>query len=149
MKDKKNNTAKTQEGKVFFDTNILVYSVDERDPRKQKIASQILNDAAIEKRGIISTQSLQEFYNAAVKKLNLTKEAAKEYVDLFSKQFPVTQISIPLILKAIDISIKESLSFWDSLILSTASDTGCILLYSEDMNNSQIVNGTKIFNPFL
>ena len=61
MKDKKNNTAKTQEGKVFFDTNILVYSVDERDPRKQKIASQILNDAAIEKRGIISTQSLQEF----------------------------------------------------------------------------------------
>ena len=149
MKDKKNKTAKTLEGKVFFDTNILVYSVDERDPRKQKIASQILNDAAIEKRGIISTQSLQEFYNAAVKKLNLTKEAAKEYVDFFSKQFPVTQISIPLILKAIDISIKESLSFWDSLILSTASDTGCILLYSEDMNNSQIVNGTKIFNPFL
>lgn len=149
MKDKKNKTAKTQEGKVFFDTNILVYSVDERDPRKQKIASQILNDAAIENRGIISTQSLQEFYNTAVKKLNLTKEAAKEYVDLFSKQFPVTQISIPLILKAIDISIKESLSFWDSLILSTASDTGCILLYSEDMNNSQIVNGTKIFNPFL
>jgi predicted nucleic acid-binding protein len=81
--------------------------------------------------------------------MNCKKEKAKELVSMFSELFPVTQISIPLILKAIDISIKERLSFWDSLILSTASDTGCILLYSEDMNNSQIVNGTKIFNPFL
>ena len=135
--------------KVFFDSNILVYFADGADPQKQQIAEKLIKNAVINDNGVISTQSLQEFYNTAVKKLNLTKEAAKEYVDLFSKQFPVTQISIPLILKAIDISIKESLSFWDSLILSTASDTGCILLYSEDMNNSQIVNGTKIFNPFL
>ena len=62
MKDKKNQAVKSEEGKVFFDTNILVYSIDERDPRKQKIASKILNDASIEQRGIISTQSLQEFY---------------------------------------------------------------------------------------
>ena len=148
MKDKKNKAIATAEGKVFFDTNILVYSVDERTPEKKVIASNLLDEASRSKNGIISTQSLQEFYNAAVKKLNLSKQAAKEYVDFFSKQFPVKEISIPLIIKAIDISIKNGLSFWDSLILSAANDTGCILVYSEDMNSGQIICGTKVLNPF-
>ena len=148
MKDRKFESSSATEGKVFFDTNILVYSVDERTPEKKVIASNLLNEAARSKNGIISTQSLQEFYNAAVKKLNLSKQAAKEYVDFFSKQFPVKEISIPLIIKAIDISIKNGLSFWDSLILSAANDTGCILIYSEDMNSGQIICGTKVLNPF-
>ena len=148
MKDRKFESSSVTEGKVFFDTNILVYSVDERTPEKKVIASNLLNEASRSKNGIISTQSLQEFYNAAVKKLNLSKQAAKEYVDFFSKQFPVKEISIPLIIKAIDISIKNGLSFWDSLILSTANDTGCILVYSEDMNSGQIICGTKVLNPF-
>lgn len=148
MKDRKFESSSVTEGKVFFDTNILVYSVDERTPEKKVIASNLLNEASRSKNGIISTQSLQEFYNAAVKKLNLSKQAAKEYVDFFSKQFPVKEISIPLIIKAIDISIKNGLSFWDSLILSTANDTGCILVYSEDMNSGQMICGTKVLNPF-
>lgn len=148
MKDRKFESSSATEGKVFFDTNILVYSVDERTPEKKVISSNLLNEASRSKNGIISTQSLQEFYNAAVKKLNLSKQAAKEYVDFFSKQFPVKEISIPLIIKAIDISIKNGLSFWDSLILSAANDTGCILVYSEDMNSGQIICGTKVLNPF-
>lgn len=148
IKDRKFESSSATEGKVFFDTNILVYSVDERTPEKKVIASNLLNEASRSKNGIISTQSLQEFYNAAVKKLNLSKQAAKEYVDFFSKQFPVKEISIPLIIKAIDISIKNGLSFWDSLILSAANDTGCILVYSEDMNSGQIICGTKVLNPF-
>ena len=148
MKDRKFESSAATEGKVFFDTNILVYSVDERTPEKKVIASNLLNKASRSKNGIISTQSLQEFYNAAIKKLNLSKQAAKEYVDFFSKQFPVKEISIPLIIKAIDISIKNGLSFWDSLILSAANDTGCILVYSEDMNSGQIICGTKVLNPF-
>ena len=67
---------------------------------------------------------------------------------MFTELFPVVQISIPLILGAIDISIKDDLSFWDSLILSAANDTECIVVYSEDLNNGQIIGGTKILNPF-
>ena len=148
MKDKKNVNTATEEGKVFFDSNILVYSVDESVPEKKEIASQLLAKAANSKTGIISTQSLQEFFNVAVKKLNLSKQAAREYVELFSKQFPVTKVSVPLIMDAIDISIKNDLSFWDSLIISAATDTGCIIVYSEDMNSGQIISGTKILNPF-
>ena len=148
MKDKQNKKIANTEGKVFFDTNILIYSIDERYPKKKEIASKILNDASISKTGVISTQSLQEFYNAATKKLNLSKQAAKEYVNLFSKQFPVTQISVSLILNAINISIKNNLSFWDSLIVSAANDTGCVIVFSEDMNHGQIIGGAKVLNPF-
>ena len=148
MKDKKTDQTITENNKVFFDTNILVYSVDENDLQKKEIASQLLTDASSSKTGIISTQSLQEFYNVAVKKLKLSKQIAKEYVELFSSQLTVRQVTVPLILNAIDISIKNKLSFWDSLILSSANDNGCIIVYSEDLNNGQIVGGTKILNPF-
>lgn len=148
MKDKKSDQTVTESNKIFFDTNILVYSVDENDLQKKEIASQLLTDASSSKTGIISTQSLQEFYNVAIKKLKLSKQIAKEYVELFSSQLTVRQVTVPLILNAIDISIKNKLSFWDSLILSSANDNGCIIVYSEDLNNGQIVGGTKILNPF-
>ena len=149
MKDKKNVNTVTEEGKVFFDSNILVYFVDEKDPKKQIIAKNLIAEAVQNQNGMLSTQSLQEFYNVVTKKLNCPKEDARKLVKMFSELFPVTKVSVSLIMDAIDISIKNDLSFWDSLILSAATDTGCIIVYSEDMNNGQIISGAKILNPFV
>ena len=145
MKDKQ---VKSAEGKVFFDTNILVYSADNKDLRKKEIASRLINDAINSGTGVISTQCLQEFFNVAQKKLNISNQAAKEYVEFFADNFPVVEISVPLILSAVDISIKSQFSFWDSLIISAANDTGCATVYSEDLNDQQIIAGAKIQNPF-
>jgi len=144
----KDNQVKSAEGKVFFDTNILVYSADVSDARKQKIATALIKSAIDSGNGVISTQCLQEFFNVAQKKLNISKEAAKEYVEFFADNIPVVEISVPLILSAVDISIKSQFSFWDSLILSAADDTGCATVYSEDLNDQQIVGGARIQNPF-
>lgn len=145
MKDKQ---VKSAEGKVFFDTNILVYSADNKDLRKKEIASRLINDAINSGTGVISTQCLQEFFNVAQKKLNISNQAAKEYVEFFADNLPVVEISVPLILSAVDISIKSQFSFWDSLILSAADDTGCATVYSEDLNDQQIIVGARIQNPF-
>ena len=134
--------------KVFFDSNILVYFVDSADPQKQQIAENLIKNAVINDNGVISTQSLQEFFAATTRKLLCTKEKAKEYVENFSDSFTVEQVSVPLILKAINISIKNQFSFWDSLILSAAIQSGCIICYSEDLSNGQIIEGVKIVNPF-
>lgn len=134
--------------KVFFDSNILVYFADSADPQKQQIAENLIKNAVINANGVISTQSLQEFFAATTRKLLCTKEKAKEYVENFSDSFTVEQVSVPLILKAINISIKNQFSFWDSLILSAAIQSGCIICYSEDLSNGQIVEGVKIVNPF-
>ncbi|MBP5451633.1 MAG: PIN domain-containing protein [Treponema sp.] len=134
--------------KVFFDTNILVYFVDGNDTRKQNIAQNLVKKAVQNRNGIISTQSLQEFFNVITKKCLCSKSDAKTLVEMFSEQFPVTQVSVPQIQGAIDICIKHGVSFWDSLILSSANDSGCTIVYSEDMNNGQTIEGAKILNPF-
>ena len=54
--------------KVFIDTNILIYSIDDADIKKQKKAQDIISELS-ENGGIISTQVLQEFYNIATKAL--------------------------------------------------------------------------------
>ena len=134
--------------KVFFDTNVLVYFADESDPKKQKIADELIKNAIFNENGIISTQSLQEFFYATTQKYLCSKEKAKEYVETFKNSLAVEQVSVSLILKAIDISIQTQFSFWDSLIISAASETGCVVCYSEDMNDGQVVDGVKILNPF-
>ena len=134
--------------KVFFDSNILIYFADGADPQKQQIAENLIKNAVINDTGVISTQSLQEFFAATTRKLLCSKEKAKEYIENFSESFTVEQVSVPLILKAINISIKNQFSFWDSLILAAAIQTGCIICYSEDLTNGQIVDGVKILNPF-
>lgn len=134
--------------KVFFDSNILVYFADSADPQKQQIAENLIKNAVINDNGVISTQSLQEFFAATTRKLLCTKEKAKEYVENFSDSFTIEQVSVTLILKAINISIKNQFSFWDSLILSAAIQSGCIICYSEALSNGQIIEGVKIVNPF-
>lgn len=97
---------------------------------------------------VISTQNLQEFYNVSTRKLGIDKTKMKQTVEKLSKAFPVQQITPSIIFKAIDIQIKNSVSFYDSLIISTASKNGCVVCYSEDMNAGQVIDGVKVLNPF-
>ena len=138
-----------QQGKIFLDSNILVYFVDEHDSKKQKIAEKLIKNSVEMKTGVLSTQSLQEFYSVVTRKSLCSKEQAKTIVEKFRNTLPITQISVSHILKAIDISIQTQFSFWDSLIVSAAHSSGCVIVYSEDMNHNQLVNGVKIINPFM
>lgn len=136
-----------ENSKVFFDSNIYVYSIDEHDVQKKEIAKQLLTQH--KESTVISTQNLQEFYNASTKKLGIEKSKMKQAVEQLSNAFPIQQITPAIILKAIDIQIKNALSFYDSLIISTASKNGCVVCYSEDFNAGQIIDGVKVINPFM
>ena len=135
--------------KVFFDSNILVYFVDSGELQKQQIAGELIKNAVINGNGVISTQSLQEFFAATTRKLMCSKEKAKEYLENFKDSFAVEQVSAAHILKAVDICIKNHFSFWDSLILAAAIQSGCVICYSEDLTNGQIIEGVKVVNPFI
>ena len=62
--------------------------------------------------------------------------------------FEVVQVTTERILRAVDISAFHRLSFWDSLIISTAEAARCETLLTEDMNDGQIIEGVRIVNPF-
>lgn len=133
---------------VFFDSNILVYAIDGRDKQKQAIARNLIDTSGKNNNGFISTQSLQEFYSVITRKKLCTPDKAKEFVTGYAEVFSVDQVTLPHIFDAIDISIRNRLSFWDSLILSSAEKSGCVVLYSEDLADVQLINGVKIVNPF-
>jgi predicted nucleic acid-binding protein len=131
----------------FLDTNILVYAHDVGAPDKQGKSRELIARLADSGDGVISTQVLQEFYVATTRKLGVAPIAAKGVLKTFSV-FEIVQISAKLIHEAIDCSILNQLSFWDSLILAAASSAGCSTVLSEDLSSNQTILGVKVRNPF-
>jgi len=132
----------------FLDTNILIYSIDRADPAKQETAISIIETHAKQRSGIISTQVLQEFYSAATRKLGIPPTLAKQYLtDL--RVFDIVQITPDIIESGINSSILHQLSFWDGLILASASVANATKLLTEDLSHGQTIQGIQILNPFL
>ena len=137
-----NNTA-------FFDTNILVYLFDRREDHKRAIAAEVWGRCAIEKRGVLSTQVLQEFFVTITQKAaQLTGPEAQAVIIEFL-QLEVVTVTPLLILEAIDVRERYRLSFWDGLILAAAKSAGASLVYSEDFAHGQVYDGVRVENPFL
>ena len=133
--------------RVFLDANIFVYAQDAGAPDKQCKSRDIIKQLADSGDGVVSTQVMQEFFVAATRKLGVTPLAAKGVLKTFAV-FEIVQASAALIHEAIDCSILNQLSFWDSLILAAAASAGCSTILSEDLNSSQTVLGVRIRNPF-
>jgi predicted nucleic acid-binding protein len=134
-------------GKVFFDTNVLVYAQDLDAPHKRERSRQLIAEVAAAGTGVISTQVLQEYYVTATRKMGVAPLAAKSVVRSF-RMFEVVQLSPDLIEQAIDRSVLSQLSFWDALIIAAAVASACTAIYSEDLNAGQVIDGVKIVNPF-
>lgn len=133
--------------RIFLDANILVYAQDIGVPAKQRKSREIITELADSGDGVISTQVMQEFFVAATRKLGVEPLAAKGVLKTFAV-FETVQVSPALIHEAIDCSILNQLSFWDSLILAAASSAGCSRVLSEDLNSSQTILGVRVENPF-
>ena len=133
--------------KIFLDTNILLYTLDENDKVKQREAREIVRRVAEQETPVISTQILQEFYIASTSKLGIDALLAKSIIHSF-EHMEVVQIDPRLIGEAIDVSILNRISFWDALVIAAAESAKCTTLFSEDLNPGQIIRGVRIENPF-
>lgn len=134
--------------KVFVDTNVLVYALDPQSHKRQQKCREVLRKLSREGQGVISTQVLQEFYVASVKKLGVAPLIAKGMMDFF-ENFEVIQVSPDLIKKAIDCHILNQISFWDALIVVSAESAQCEKIWTEDLNPGQTIHGVLIENPLL
>jgi len=132
----------------FIDTNILVYTDDADSPEKSRLAVDLVENAMRTNLGVISTQVLQEYFVAATRKLGVDGVIAKRRMLLISRM-NVVQITPEDVLSAIDLHLLHTLSFWDALIVHAARKADCSLLYSEDLNHNQIIDGIRIQNAFV
>jgi predicted nucleic acid-binding protein len=133
----------------FVDTNVLVYRFDYDEPKMQSRAREILEEEGSAGQLVLSTQVLQEFFVTVTRKLArpLAKDAALAAIRQLA-QFPVVQIDVDLIERAILLSRDHQLSFWDSLILSAAAESRCSVVLTEDLQDGFEVLGLRVENPF-
>ena len=132
--------------KVFVDTNILVYTMDQGEPRKRAVCRELLKTRVVEDRLVISTQVMQEFLVAATRKLGADPLLVKDVLHRFER-FEVVQITPARIEQAIDCSVLDCISFWDALIVIAAEEARCGTILSEDLGDGQVVRGVTIENP--
>lgn len=132
----------------FFDTNILLYSDDAADPRKNALATDLIARQRAIREAVLSIQVLQEYFVNAVAKLKVDVTVARRRVELFSR-FELVLPDPAMVLAAIDIHRLNRLSFWDSMVVEAARVSGCSILFSEDLNAGQTIAGVKIVNPFV
>jgi predicted nucleic acid-binding protein len=134
----------------FFDTNVLLYLFDNREPDKKAAAQELIQREVEADRASLSTQVLQEFYVNATRKLAfpLSPEEAGARVRDFSR-LPLVQVDVPLILAAISRSQRMSFSLWDAMIVEAALKAGADRLLTEDLQHGQVIEGMRVENPFL
>lgn len=132
--------------RVFLDSNVLVYAHTDIDDFKQSRAQQLITQNS----SYISSQVIQELANTLSRKF---KHPWKDVEKVLANSIKNNNLFInneKTILEACGLADRYKFSFYDSLILSAALECECDLLFSEDLNNGQLIeNKLKIVNPFV
>ncbi|MEO0488404.1 MAG: PIN domain-containing protein [Cyanobacteria bacterium J06659_2] len=134
--------------KVFLDTNIWVYFFAKDPPEKAERISAVIRTQIPPL--IISTQVLGELYNVLTRKRIFSATETQSIVSGLANRTTTAEIDTPKVLQAMEINIRYGYSYWDSLIVATALQSGCSTLYSEDMQHNQLIEGKlRIINPLM
>jgi len=135
--------------KVFVDTNLFVYAKLDNDNNTEKRERLEEFFKTISNEILISTQVINEIYSAMMKN-KVSDEDIQEMINQILIDVEVSIVVVSTIKLAWELKKKYNLSYWDSLIVSTALESGCEILYSEDMQHNQLINDKlTIKNPFL
>ncbi|MGH9605492.1 MAG: PIN domain-containing protein [Terracidiphilus sp.] len=135
-------------GKVFVDTNILLYAYDTRDLLKHETAKTALQRLWLRDAGALSMQVLQEFYVNVTRKIAAplpVKEARKIVEDYSAWCIETGPVEIAA---AFSIEDQARINFWDALIVAAALKSGATKILSEDLSPGQRIAGVVIENPF-
>lgn len=131
----------------FIDTNVLLYADAGDAGDKQRLAVALIRSHMVEASGVVSTQVLQEFAAAGLRKLGLPLELVRARLEFFAG-FEVISASPKAILQALDVRQRWNLSFYDALIVQAAQASGCTELLTEDLHAGANFNGVRVVNPF-
>lgn len=134
--------------RITLDTNILVYTLDARDNKKHRMATQIIERLA----GadcVLTLQALSEFFNTIIRKnLKSAKEAIEHIRDL-EDLFPTVTAKQTALKQAMDAVCNYKMAFWDAMLWAAARDAGVTLLLTEDFQHGQLLGGVRMVNPFI
>ena len=131
------------EADSFFDTNVLLYLLS-RDTAKADRAEVLLASG-----GIVSVQVLNEFASVALRKLAMT---IRDIRVILSGGSATSASSNHWTLRPTSLvstwpNVMDSQSM-TALIVAAATRAGCSILYTEDLQEGQVIDQLTIRNPF-
>jgi predicted nucleic acid-binding protein len=130
----------------FIDTNIWLYSLlDTGEAEKTKVAQALIKSSE----AIVSVQVISEVCANLVKKAKMPESEIRKFVEGIYAKHRVVELEMRVFLFASELREEYTLSFWDSLILSSAFLSGAEIIFSEDMQDGLVIRESlKIVNPF-
>ena len=142
--------ASIQLAPILIDTNLLIYLFDQNEPARQLRAIEVLNQLDLMGLGRLSVQTLSEFFSVSTRKLlpPLSPSEALNQVNLFTRVWPVYDLT-PLIVLEAGRGVRDyQLSYYDAQIWATARLNQIAVVFSEDFNVGATLEGVKFINPF-
>ena len=136
--------------RFFLDTNIFVYSFDAGAPKKSQIAQKLIHSGISTGKGITSYQVVQEFFNVALRRFSQPMSAAdaEQYLSITFRPLLAVHSSASLYGEALRLHGKHGIPWYDALILASAVEAQCDILYSEDFQHGRSFGELKVQNPF-
>jgi predicted nucleic acid-binding protein len=118
---------------------------------KRNKSIESLRELASQKTIVVSIQVINEFHWNMLRKFKVDDVSVAEIVKVNIESIAViTEVGYSIYRKALDLRKKYSLSFWDSPIVASALEAECKMLYTEDLQHGQIIDGRlTVCNPFL
>lgn len=131
--------------KVAIDTNILIYLHEEPASFKTDRSKIIVSDSPV-----LSTQVISEYLNVLKRLPKAPKLRLIEHCTILVDTCEITTINKEILAKSKELILKYDLQLFDSIIVASALEANCSILYSEDLQHNQIIEKQlTIVNPFL
>jgi predicted nucleic acid-binding protein len=136
--------------RFFLDTNVFVYTFDNSAPAKAKKAAHLIRRAVETGEGIVSYQVVQEFFNVALRRFSqpMTVAEAEQYLITVFRPLLAVHSSPAIYVEALRVLAKHRLAWYDSLIVASALEGRCAVLYTEDLQHGREIEGLRVENPF-
>lgn len=128
----------------FLDTNVLLYSLADKEPRTE------IAEALLASGGMVSVQVLNEFVVTARRKLAMSWDETSEAAGAIRALCPTPlAVSVDTHDDALRLAQRYGFHFYDALVVASALAADCETLYTEDMQDGQVIDDRlTIRNPF-
>jgi len=130
--------------RAFFDTNVLVYAIGQNEARTPAA------EALLSSGGVISVHVLNELVSVARRKLGMSWDEVTEALAAIRTLCPSpVPITIETHEAALRIAVEYGYHIYDALVAAAALQANCTTLYSEDLQDGQVIDGRiTVRNPF-
>jgi predicted nucleic acid-binding protein len=128
---------------VFFDANVLVYLYSS-EPQKAARARSLLASG-----GTVSVQVLNEFASVVHRKFKVPWDEVREALTAIRANVDVMPLTVEIHERGLAVAERYGFELFDAMLVSAALISGAGIMYSEDMQDGQVIGGVTIRNPFV